>query len=258
MVYTEEDEWEYEYDENETEDFYIPIDVANVPELQTRTNAPSQPAGHPTLLNSKLRAFYANRKELEISQAPVIPPEGEESASMGEIQVVGLHTSNPLIMYNGQLLSCQWVSAIGTDMLFAKPDPESNGEDGPLKSLPDVDLIATSSARLVAQVGRLRPKWSLIEKEQTGTSGSAQNHSFRTMDEQSESTTVEARREQVVEPAPSSFLAKLNAAKVRRGETTRLLLLKHENGVRLVAAEDSEFHSSDEYSEDSDTTMTGT
>ncbi|RZK25465.1 MAG: hypothetical protein EOO43_05445, partial [Flavobacterium sp.] len=60
----------------------------------------------------------------------------EEPATMGELQITGLHTSNPLIMYNGQLLSCHWTSTIGTDMFFTKP--QANGADShqPLRSLP--------------------------------------------------------------------------------------------------------------------------
>ena len=38
----EDDEWEYEYDDNETEDFYITVDMSSVPKTNDKS-APSEP-----------------------------------------------------------------------------------------------------------------------------------------------------------------------------------------------------------------------
>ncbi|KAF2640230.1 hypothetical protein P280DRAFT_30484 [Massarina eburnea CBS 473.64] len=238
MAPSEEDEWEFEYDDTETEDFYIPVDVANVPELQAPVNEPSRRLGHPWLLKTKLRAFYANRQEVENVQIPSTTPDGQESATMGEIQAIGLHTSNPLIMHNGQLLSCSWVSSLGTDLIFAKPNTDVEDADAakPLRKLPEVDLIALGSVRLVARLGRLRPKDELFEQVEGELPEGESMHTFVPVQEAApETIDQESRRE--AQSAPSGFLAKLNAAKANRGDTTRLALHKTTNGSRLIAEE---------------------
>ncbi|KAF1963372.1 hypothetical protein CC80DRAFT_397011 [Byssothecium circinans] len=261
MAHSEEDEWEYEYDDTETEDFYIPVDVANVPQLQTPVNTPSQRLGHPWLLKTKLRAFYVNRKETETVQIPSTT-EGQGPATMGEIQAIGLHTSNPLIMYNGQLLSCQWVSALGTDLLFAKPkaETEGGGAEKPLRALPEVDLIALSSARLVARVGRLRPKDELFEGtngEPPTLAGAAGGQKDRQERGQQATQEDEEEGRQGTRPTPSTFLAKLNAAKAKRGETSRLVLSKRGDETRLVS-EETEPQPVVSGGEAEDVTMSGT
>jgi hypothetical protein len=221
MATTDEDEWEYEYDDNETEDFYVPIDLAHVPELQKPINAVPK-VGHPVLLKSRLRAQNERREaEGSISNLSI----SENTTSLGQIQLNGLHTANPLVMYNGQLLSCEWARNVGTDMFFAKPDLESD-KDKALRSLPGVDLIATGSTKLVANVARLRPRDDLFD----GT----------TDDEQIEQPTDTLELNQSAEegqmpPASSSFLARLNAAKAKRGEKSRLVVAKEAGRIHLAA-----------------------
>jgi hypothetical protein len=224
-----EDEWEYEYDEVETEDFYIPIDLSNVPKAQKQVDTERR-TGHPTLLKSRLRALNAQRGQQQ--DAPTVDNanvDGQEPATLGEAQIVGLHTPNPLVMYNGQLLSCQWASTIGTDMFFAKPEMDANPEEKPLRSLPAVDLLAMSSAKLVAKVGRLRPRDDLFENtgEPDGAAAPAAAQPEVTGDVQGPA--------EVSEPSPTSFLARLNQAKAKRGDSTRLAISKSANGTRLVS-----------------------
>jgi hypothetical protein len=221
MAATEEDEWEYEYDGDETEDFYIPIDLSHVPTSQKMSSAFPR-TGHPVLLRTKLRAHHERREaEATIASHSI----SEDANSLGNLQLNGLHTENPLVMYEGQLLSCQWARNIGTDMFFAKPEPDFAGNNA-LRSLPDVDLIATGSSKLIANVAQLRPKDELFEgtvdgdqaELPIGTSG----HSHP---ENGEETW----------PPPSNFLARLNAAKAKRGEKSRLVISKDAEGNRLAA-----------------------
>ena len=228
MPNSADNEWEYEYDEVETEDFYIPIDLSNVPKGQTHVDSERR-TGHPTLLKSRLRALNAQRSQQQ--EAPAVDSaSGQEPAALGEAQIIGLHTENPLAMYNGQLLSLQWASTIGTDMFFAKPDVDADSEEKPLRSLPNVNLLATSSAKLVAKVGRLRPRDELFDN--IGAVGAAQNASTSGVEVIAEETQEPA---EVVAPAPTSFLARLNAAKAKRGDATRLAVSKSGDGSRLVS-----------------------
>ncbi|CAI6335198.1 unnamed protein product [Periconia digitata] len=245
MAPSEEDEWEYEYDEEETEDFYIPIDLSNVPELQAPTTEPKQRLGHPWLLKTKLRAFYANRKGAANLQARTSinnPENPENHDSMGEMQLIGLHTPNPLIMYNGQLLSCHWASAIGTDFLFTKPDSVVGDEERPLRNLPDVDLIGTSSARLVARVGQLRPKDEALER-MSSTRQDEQTSELRVSDSSAPDEIADEQHDAAMAggtgeasaPAPSTFLERLNAAKSKRGDKSRLMVSTSTGQPHLVA-----------------------
>lgn len=231
------DEWEYEYDENETEDFYIPLDLSNVPNAQIPVVSQGRP-GHPTLLKSRLRALNAARGQP--SDMAMDTSDGQETATMGEVQIVGLHTSNPLVMYNGELLSCQWTSTIGTDMFFVKPSAHVGDLSQPLRSLPSVDLLSVGSAKLVAKVGRLRPRDDLFKgpsDAQLGTEST--NVSPRAQDvyvepSQAVSENVQSSS-QHVRPASTSFLARLNQAKAKRGDVSRLAIARSSDATRLVS-----------------------
>lgn len=234
MENTEEDEWEYEYDDFETEDFYIPIDLANVPEAQGPVNALPKP-GHPALLKSKLRA---QNPALPNDSDDTITSVAEDSTPIGNFQLTGLHTSNPLILYNGQLLSCQWMSTIGTDLLFTKPQSSTSETEKPLRNLPSVDLIATSSAKLIARVGRLRPKDDVLdamrEEQQIADPVDVSEPAQDTTTEINQPTATVAPESRETRPASSSFLARLNAAKAKRGEMSQLVTSKTSDGTQLV------------------------
>ncbi|KAF9733295.1 hypothetical protein PMIN06_007496 [Paraphaeosphaeria minitans] len=255
MAQAEDDEWEYEYDDNETEDVYIPIDLANVPSVQGALGlGGSTQRGHPTLLATKLRAITSERREAESNL--VVQNAEDVGESFGKIQIIGLHTENPLIMYNDQLLSCEWNKTIGTDLIFAKPGTVVEEEGEALRSLPSVDLVAMGSAKLVARVARMRPRDDLLDEDpKLGDQSSAEAMETAgagelvaasgTADEvvPALATATEAHSTAEPEvlttkPAPSSFLGQLNALKARRGETSRLVLSNAPGGSRLVAAEE--------------------
>lgn len=229
-----DDDWEYEYDEIETEDFYIPIDLSNVPKGQKYVDSERR-TGHPTLLKSRLRALNAQRGQQQ--DAPTVEnanvnANDEDATALGEAQIIGLHTENPLAMYNGQLLSLQWASTIGTDMFFAKPDADAESDEKPLRSLPNVDLLAMSSAKLVAKIGRLRPRDDLFDNVDEADAATVQNAASAqpkaNVDDAQDSTATST-------PPPTSFLEKLNAAKAKRGDSTRLAISKSGDGSRLVS-----------------------
>ncbi|KAL6711624.1 hypothetical protein ACN47E_004558 [Coniothyrium glycines] len=234
MANPDEDEWEYEYDEVETEDVYIPLDLTNVPAAQIPMVSQGRP-GHPTLLKTRLRALNAARGQ-PVEFAPSTA-EGQETATMGEVQVIGLHTTNPLVMYNGQLLSCHWGTTIGTDMFFVKPSANDDPAQ-PLRSLPSVDLLSLGSAKLVAKVGRLRPRDELFNNDNAVEAIELLNP---TDNQPQPSDGVEAQRvpTEQARPASDSFLARLNAAKAKRGESTRLAVSQASDGVRLVNRSDA-------------------
>ena len=73
------------------------------------------------------------------------------------IQILDLHTENPIIQYKAHTFSCSWAENIGTEFLFTFHDPERPLPA--LRSLPDdVELLAASSARLISKSVKLVPK----------------------------------------------------------------------------------------------------
>lgn len=259
-----DDDWEYEYDENETENFYIPIDLSNVPSAQIPMNNDRRP-GHPTLLKSRLRALNATR-----GQAPEMPlnaSSAQETTTMGELQLTGLHTSNPLIMYNGQLLSCHWTSTVGTDMFFTKPEPAIGGQNAPLRTLPSVNLLSLGTTKLVAKVGRLRPRDELFESDNEETTQAATQNVNETAKDQATTTAPSGQDEGnetsagTTGAASTGFLTRLNEVKAKRGETSRLSAIQTPEGTRLVTEHvtyDARPKESDTPHPTEDVTMSGT
>lgn len=237
MVSNDDDEWEYEYDEIDTEDFYVSIDLSNVPDAQVLPSTERRP-GHPTLLKSRLRALHATRG---------LPPETsnetsnpQEMNSVGEVQITGLHTPNPLLMYNGQLLSCHWTATVGTDLYFTRPSAGDTNSEKPLCSLPSVDLMALGTAKLIAKVGRLRPRDDLFNDANVADLARAEGSIAGSGADTFMSPASAASDEQQVPPANrTDFLARLNEAKRRRGETSRLVPAHTSEGIRLIAEDSS-------------------
>ncbi|KAF2000522.1 hypothetical protein P154DRAFT_196354 [Amniculicola lignicola CBS 123094] len=161
MANPEDDEWEYEYDDTATEDFYIALDLSHtVPDHSTGSDdededeklIPDYIAKDPEFLKSRLRDSQVKVPAGESSM------ETEEFHNPGQLQVTGLHTQNPLAMFDGKLYSCNWTSTIGTDMFFAKPAPGADSTSKPLRSLQAAELIALGNTKLVGVQSRLRPR----------------------------------------------------------------------------------------------------
>lgn len=78
------------------------------------------------------------------------------------IQVLDLHTENPLISYNNRIYSCTWGSTLGTDIFLASPASTSAISKGtgitPLMSLPGVSVLGTSCINVTARPVTITPK----------------------------------------------------------------------------------------------------
>lgn len=73
------------------------------------------------------------------------------------VQILDLHSKNPVVSYRGHMYTCQWVSNIGTELLFTRRNPRDPLPS--LRTLPgDIDLLAASSARIVSRSIEVKPK----------------------------------------------------------------------------------------------------
>ncbi|KAF3762936.1 hypothetical protein M406DRAFT_72906 [Cryphonectria parasitica EP155] len=101
------------------------------------------------------------------SRAPsVIPHLGRDQPdrparikNVGEIQILDLHSDNPIISYKGRIFSGSWAHNIGTELLFGDHDEVVERNLPHLRSLAGgVDLMAACSARILTVPADLRPK----------------------------------------------------------------------------------------------------
>jgi hypothetical protein len=75
-----------------------------------------------------------------------------------KIQILGLHTDEPVISYDGNIYSCRWTTSIGTDLLFKKHNGHTEPDQRYLESLGSWDLIGLGAATLVASPATLHPR----------------------------------------------------------------------------------------------------
>lgn len=69
--------------------------------------------------------------------------------ALSNVQVLDLHTRNPIISYQDHVYSCSWVDMIGTNMFFTQPGISEDYGVQPLLSTDEFDLLGTSTIKLV-------------------------------------------------------------------------------------------------------------
>ncbi len=75
------------------------------------------------------------------------------------IQILDLHTPNPIISYRNHIFDCRWASTIGTDLLITEPNPES--EFPKLRENQGYEILAASSIKLIGKGAQLVPKQNI-------------------------------------------------------------------------------------------------
>ena len=188
------------------------------------------------------------------------------------IQILDLHTHNPIISYNSRIYSCSWGSTIGTS-LYLTDTPSSQD----LKQLKECGIIGTSCITLTAKPVTVTPKDNMkrpygnaketmgIHAAQTSApAASEQDTDMNTGDKEGQNGKGSKPGKQQPQPqihlddsAPhhrkqqADFLNTLMSIKAKKGETDRVPVVvsaKHTNygwraqrrQDRLEQAEESE------------------
>ncbi len=127
-----------------------------------------------------------------------------------EIQIVDLHSNNPLITYNGSAFSCHWASHVGTEFLFKAHERDS---DIPIlrKLNGGVDLLAVNQARIVSDPLELQPRKRKRSPERAFVRGSHIPHTKYLIPIGAHASAK--RKDQAV------FLERMINMKVEMGET---------------------------------------
>lgn len=234
-------DWEYEYDENETEDIYFTLDLtthvpnaiqekqyakngklvgAADPEKNVQSDANTQPAPDG---NNEDDDDAAND---ELAEIP--PPQ-----DAGKLQILDLHTEKPYVKYNNGFYSCHWFTDLGTQFWITNPgavrDPKFSGHV--------LDVVGSSQTRLVARPANLKRKRD--ETEPTLNEGETAAQSIAINDDAaSDVSDAESRsnamdieqdptkpmivpRQKIKDPhleAQANFMERLSALKLKKGE----------------------------------------
>ncbi|KAG6008681.1 hypothetical protein E4U21_004036 [Claviceps maximensis] len=81
----------------------------------------------------------------------------DRSTETEDVQILELHSRNPLISYRGRLFEGKWAEVIGTEAILAPHD--SSDALPALRNLPgDIDFLAASSARILTTEKVVKPK----------------------------------------------------------------------------------------------------
>jgi hypothetical protein len=197
----DESEWEHEYDEVGTEDFYFTLDLtSNDPKAALKADFP--------------RADKDDHLHIR-------------SRTAGQLQVLDLHGSNPVVKFDDTLYSCAWSTDLGTQVHVAS----SGVAKQTLRPGHVVDVVSTSRARLVGTPATLKPRHDRPMAETVELEPTASN--AVDMETTSEQTTEKpsaerqiarfaAARQKATDPAlksRASFLERFSKIKQSRGET---------------------------------------
>lgn len=136
-------DWEYEYDPDETEDFYFTLDLppTTLEPAPKRRKANGKPAaGNEASLASASPQYIANTTTAS-QQSHDHPRQGLP------LRITGLHTTTPSVEYDDQRYECRWTTDLGTQFHVSRPGlvkrPHRKGHA--------VDVVALSRVRLTGR-----------------------------------------------------------------------------------------------------------
>ncbi|UKZ75201.1 hypothetical protein TrVFT333_002876 [Trichoderma virens FT-333] len=82
-----------------------------------------------------------------------------ENEPLEEIQILELHSRNPIISYRGRVFEGQWAEVIGTEAILADREAKDASQLPALRHLPGgVDILGASSSRILTTEKILKPK----------------------------------------------------------------------------------------------------
>lgn len=191
--------------------------------LVTQGNAdPSEPPGTPiaeTPVPMDIDPALDQPEEEEEEEEE----EKEEDISLPElkdrIQILDLHTGNPLISYQNQIFSCYWTSTLGTDILLTAPVADFSHPI--LREKPNVSVLAASTIKLMGRTAQIANRHSEGERGQSSTPAPETPTTSTNPAGPEKATPVKIP----LGPVPSrarqkqaSFLERLIAIKAKKGE----------------------------------------
>ena len=192
----DEDDWEYEYHESDTDCFYLNLDLSSQGPLRPRHTSTTTP----TATEDEHETDFA--RPLTTTESDHPSSTNNPSSTGDRLQILALHTPNPIVSYQNQIFTCSWADLLGTELLFTSPQELVPPEE---ESVPargrDFDLIAANSVKILGRKANLISSSGVaVEPSSTCSTGVGTGTTA--------GTTNQAR-----------FLDRLAAIKQDRGET---------------------------------------
>ncbi|KAJ0119201.1 hypothetical protein J7T55_013438 [Diaporthe amygdali] len=193
--------------------------------IDPRLRGASQPA-----------AVRMSPKPTEEATEMVQPQASKKLKSVGEIQVLDLHSDSPVVSYKGRIFSGSWASNIGTELIFGAHDEVADRGLPYLRSLSgDVDLMAASSARILTTPADLKPK------NPTTTAAPQRRQApdrYRKLRKESGIEIPVAFDKHGFRKPQARFLENIMAIKRKRGEMDEVTTMTRDTTRYFVDAED--------------------
>ncbi|EFX02352.1 hypothetical protein CMQ_2401 [Grosmannia clavigera kw1407] len=144
--------------------------------------------------------------------------DNDTAANSAKIQILDLHSAQPIVSYRGTVFAGVWTETVGTEMLFVDAKSSSSTTTKTTTPLPlphvrrlpqDVDLLGASTARIACTPIELRRRQNKTAARPTASSSNTPRRQFAIP---VAGGATEQRQRQ------AAFLERLMAAKHGRGE----------------------------------------
>ncbi|KAJ5349725.1 hypothetical protein N7541_007452 [Penicillium brevicompactum] len=208
----QDEEYEYEYG-SETETFYLNLDLTS---HHGAVRPPRRRKDHAANDTQAPLDTHHSRHPSEASN----PMETTERGSFSNerIQVLGLHTCNPIVSYQNHMFSCSWADQIGTELVFSSPntadDPANLPE--PLHRGPSFELVAANSVKILGRKAHITSSFGSTVPQHTEAGTPTTNLESGATSQ--EPTQGSVPRRPIAPSHQAQFLSRLQDLKESRGE----------------------------------------
>ncbi|KAF2772614.1 hypothetical protein EJ03DRAFT_188802 [Teratosphaeria nubilosa] len=235
--YDDDDQWEYEYDENETVDFYFTLDLTSHvsdalinPEKKRRQRPSKKPAPEkPSVPAEAINGDQSSQVEQPTTTSAGITGEAADEPPdefAGQLQLIGLHTENPFVRFNDRHYSCYWATDLGTQFHISK----AGATKEPIRKGYVVDVVGTSRVKLYGKPVIMKEHEKRDAAHDARASAPAPSPVPTERGAGGSSDVMVVRSGQVLKVpderisdaksrTQASFLERLSAIKVKKGET---------------------------------------
>ncbi|KAI1341432.1 hypothetical protein F5Y15DRAFT_356452 [Xylariaceae sp. FL0016] len=234
-------DWEYEYSNTETETFYVTLDLSK-PEFTSQEHQqddkPSEElngSNESAVVSSRRRS--ASMSAADNSDAAPDVDEDEDRQGQGQrkrqlateghddtrdrVQILDLHTANPIVSYRGRIYTGQWSENVTTEFLMT-PRDDIDGLPALRHMANGVDLLAASSARITTKEKELKP--AVKRQKRDHGQYTAENNASVDVIPFPEGKFDQGRVDQ------GHFLAKLITLKKQKGEQDEVTVIAKPTG----------------------------
>ncbi|ETN39337.1 uncharacterized protein HMPREF1541_05560 [Cyphellophora europaea CBS 101466] len=163
-----EDEYEYQYDANETSTFLVELDLSTLNGIN-RGNLPKKTDNRRRKVAPGIDEDDGEDSDSNADSITGPAEDGPDAANHRDrhskhgLQVLELHSMNPMVSFKGDFYSCAWHDLIGTNMFYSMPHQDIG--HAPLRSTKDYNLLGTSRVKLVGQRAKVYEKASARKRQ---------------------------------------------------------------------------------------------